>query len=201
MIASIINQKGGFQSGEVRYAHAPERVLPGRILKEVVENDRIIGGLDSASTEAAAAFYRTFVTGQLLLCSARMAELAKLTENASRDVQIAFANELSMICHDLDLDVLELISLANRHPRVKILQPGCGVGGHAGWVRAGARVAPLGSTLIVSHRSRERGALRHRAPAGWGGAAQAWRMGAWRGAQAIATKQIAVSAGGCCARG
>lgn len=130
LIASIINQKGGFQPGEVRYAHAPERVLPGRILKEVVENDRIIGGLDSKSTEAAAAFYRTFVTGQLLLCSARMAELAKLTENASRDVQIAFANELSMICHDLDLDVRELISLANRHPRVKILQPGCGVGGH-----------------------------------------------------------------------
>ena len=130
LIAAIINEKGGFQPGEVLFAHAPERVLPGRILREVVENDRIIGGVDDASTTAAAAFYRGFVTGELLLCHARMAEMAKLTENASRDVQIAFANELSMICHDLELDARELISLANRHPRVNILQPGCGVGGH-----------------------------------------------------------------------
>lgn len=129
-IAEIVAEETGLTREQVCFAHAPERVLPGKILREVVENDRIIGGIDDASTEAAAAFYKTFVSGELLLCHCRMAETAKLVENASRDSQIAFANELSMVCDDLDLDVRELIDLANRHPRVNILQPGCGVGGH-----------------------------------------------------------------------
>lgn len=129
-IAAQVNALAGLEPGAVSFAHAPERVLPGKILREVVENDRIIGGVDDASTRSAAAFYRTFVTGELLLCHSRMAEMAKLVENASRDVQIAFANELSMVCDTMGLNVRELIGLANRHPRVNVLQPGCGVGGH-----------------------------------------------------------------------
>jgi UDP-N-acetyl-D-mannosaminuronic acid dehydrogenase len=117
-------------SGEVLFAHAPERVLPGRILREVIENDRVIGGVDARSTEACAEFYRTFVSGQLHLTTARMAETVKLVENASRDVAIAFANELSVFADAQGLDVWELIRLANYHPRVDILSPGPGVGGH-----------------------------------------------------------------------
>jgi UDP-N-acetyl-D-mannosaminuronic acid dehydrogenase len=116
--------------GSVYVAHCPERVLPGQILKELVSNDRIVGGINQASTEKAAAFYRQFVTGEVLCTQARAAELAKLSENAFRDVNIAFANELSMICDRLDIDVWETIRLANCHPRVNILQPGPGVGGH-----------------------------------------------------------------------
>ncbi len=112
------------------FAHCPERVLPGRILVELVENDRIVGGLDEAATEAAAAFYRRFVTGQVIETNARTAEMAKLVENSFRDVNIAFANELSVLAHDMDIDVWELIRIANHHPRVDILQPGPGVGGH-----------------------------------------------------------------------
>jgi len=111
-------------------AHCPERVLPGQILKELISNDRIIGGINPASTTRAADFYQRFVTGEILLTQARTAELAKLTENAFRDVNIAFANELSLICDQLNIDVWELRALANRHPRVNILQPGPGVGGH-----------------------------------------------------------------------
>lgn len=111
-------------------AHCPERVLPGHILRELVDNDRIVGGVDPASAEVAAAFYRTFVSGEVLVTNARTAELAKLTENSFRDVNIAFANELSMVCGTLDIDVWEVIALANRHPRVQILNPGPGVGGH-----------------------------------------------------------------------
>lgn len=111
-------------------AHCPERVLPGQTLKELVVNDRVIGGVNSASADKAAEFYRKFVTGEVLCTVSRTAELAKLTENAFRDVNIAFANELSMICDKLDINVWELIKLANRHPRVNILQPGPGVGGH-----------------------------------------------------------------------
>jgi UDP-N-acetyl-D-mannosaminuronic acid dehydrogenase len=114
----------------VYIAHCPERVLPGQTLKELVVNDRVIGGINSASAEKAAEFYRQFVTGEVLCTLSRTAELAKLAENAFRDVNIAFANELSIICDKLDIDVWELIKLANRHPRVKILQPGPGVGGH-----------------------------------------------------------------------
>ncbi len=115
---------------QIYIAHCPERVLPGQILKELVDNDRIIGGIDKASTERAKKFYQRFVNGEILLTNARTAELAKLTENAFRDVNIAFANELSLICDELHVNVWELIELANHHPRVNILQPGPGVGGH-----------------------------------------------------------------------
>ncbi|MEJ5171568.1 MAG: UDP-N-acetyl-D-mannosamine dehydrogenase [Fimbriimonadales bacterium] len=111
-------------------AYCPERVLPGRILHELVHNDRIVGGLTPEAAEAAAAIYRTFVQGGIHLTDAKTAEMAKLVENSYRDVNIAFANELSMICEREGIDVWELIALANRHPRVNILQPGCGVGGH-----------------------------------------------------------------------
>lgn len=112
------------------YAHCPERILPGQMLKELVTNDRIVGGLTPQAAERAKKLYRSFCTAEILLTDARTAEMAKLTENASRDVSIAFANELSMICDQLNIDVWELITLANRHPRVNILQPGPGVGGH-----------------------------------------------------------------------
>ncbi|MCF6775577.1 UDP-N-acetyl-D-mannosamine dehydrogenase [Thiotrichales bacterium 19X7-9] len=115
---------------EVYIAHSPERVIPGRVLLELVENDRVIGGINQASTEKALEFYQSFVKGKVLATNARTAEMTKLTENSFRDVNIAFANELSLICHKLDIDVWELIRLANHHPRVNILQPGPGVGGH-----------------------------------------------------------------------
>jgi UDP-N-acetyl-D-mannosaminuronic acid dehydrogenase len=115
---------------EVYVAHCPERVLPGHILRELVDNDRIIGGVDRQSAEKAKNLYQTFCNGEILLTDARTAEMAKLVENSYRDVNIAFANELSLICDKLDINVWELISLANRHPRVSILQPGPGVGGH-----------------------------------------------------------------------
>ncbi|MGD0089452.1 MAG: UDP-N-acetyl-D-mannosamine dehydrogenase [Planctomycetota bacterium] len=117
-------------AGQVYFAHCPERVLPGQIMRELVSNDRVIGGVDQPSTEKAGAFYKTFVAGQILLTDSRTAEMCKLTENAFRDVNIAFANELSLICDKLSIDVWELVRLANHHPRVKILQPGPGVGGH-----------------------------------------------------------------------
>lgn len=130
MIAEMVRERTDLPAGAIHFAHAPERVLPGQILREVVQNDRIIGGLDDAASQVCAEFYRTFVAGELHLTSARMAETVKLVENASRDVNIAFANELSILSDKLGLDVWELISLANRHPRVNILAPGCGVGGH-----------------------------------------------------------------------
>jgi len=116
--------------GSLRFAHCPERILPGQMLKELVANDRIAGGLTPEAAQAAKALYRVFCTGEIFLTDARTAEMAKLTENSFRDVNIAFANELSLICEKLKIDVWELIRLANRHPRVKILQPGPGVGGH-----------------------------------------------------------------------
>ena len=112
------------------YAHCPERILPGQMLKELVSNDRIAGGLTPEASSKAKKLYECFCTAEIFLTDARTAELAKLTENSFRDVNIAFANELSMICDHLSIDVWELIALANRHPRVKILQPGPGVGGH-----------------------------------------------------------------------
>ena len=115
---------------DVLVAHCPERVLPGQILRELVGNDRIVGGVDEASTEAAAEFYHEFVSGEVFCTNSRTAELVKLTENTFRDVNIALANELSLICDRLDVDVWELIELANRHPRVNLLRPGPGVGGH-----------------------------------------------------------------------
>lgn len=111
-------------------AYCPERVLPGNVIHELVHNDRVIGGMDEESTEKAIGFYSRFVQGILHRSNARTAEMCKLTENSSRDVQIAFANELSLICDKAGINVWELIDLANRHPRVNILQPGCGVGGH-----------------------------------------------------------------------
>lgn len=115
---------------QVYVAHCPERVLPGHIMRELLENDRVIGGINTASAEKTRELYSTFVSGELLITDSRTAEMCKLTENASRDVSIAFANELSLICDELDIDVWKLISLANRHPRVNILNPGPGVGGH-----------------------------------------------------------------------
>lgn len=116
--------------GHIHIAYCPERVLPGNVIFELVNNDRVIGGIDDASADAAADFYGKFVTGHLYKTNCRTAEMCKLVENSSRDVQIAFANELSMICEKAGINVWELISLANKHPRVNILQPGCGVGGH-----------------------------------------------------------------------
>lgn len=115
---------------DVNVAYCPERVLPGHVVRELVDNDRIVGGLTPQCSQRAVALYRTFVKGELLVTNARTAEMCKLTENSFRDVNIAFANELSIICDKLGIDVWELIRLANRHPRVKILQPGAGVGGH-----------------------------------------------------------------------
>lgn len=117
-------------ASSIYIAHCPERVLPGRALEEIIHNDRVIGGINSSSTEQAISLYEKFVQGEILATNARTAELAKLTENSFRDVNIAFANELSMICDKLEIDVWELIKLANHHPRVNILQPGPGVGGH-----------------------------------------------------------------------
>ena len=116
--------------GKIQIAYCPERVLPGNVIYELVHNDRVIGGIDEASTDKAIDFYSRFVKGQLHRTNSRTAEMCKLTENSSRDVQIAFANELSMICDKAGINVWELIKLANKHPRVNILQPGCGVGGH-----------------------------------------------------------------------
>lgn len=115
---------------KLHIAYCPERVLPGNVMYELVENDRVIGGVNEASTKKAVAFYSQYVKGQLHPTNARTAEMCKLVENSSRDVQIAFANELSLICDKADINVWELINLANKHPRVNILQPGCGVGGH-----------------------------------------------------------------------
>lgn len=115
---------------QIHMAYCPERVLPGKIMTELVENDRVVGGLTPEATEAVAGFYRTFVRGAVLETDAKTAEMCKLTENSFRDVNIAFANELSLICAKEGINVWNLIQLANRHPRVNILQPGAGVGGH-----------------------------------------------------------------------
>ena len=115
---------------KLNIAYCPERVLPGNVMHELVYNDRVIGGINEKSTKKAIDFYSQFVKGALHPTNARTAEMCKLTENSSRDVQIAFANELSLICDKADINVWNLIELANKHPRVNILQPGCGVGGH-----------------------------------------------------------------------
>ena len=116
--------------GKIHCAHCPERVLPGHILRELVDNDRIVGGLTKAANDQAKELYKSFCTGAILLTDSKTAELSKLVENSFRDVNIAFANELSVICDHLGINVWETIALANRHPRVNILQPGPGVGGH-----------------------------------------------------------------------
>ena len=129
-IAAMIYENRPELKGKIYIAYCPERVLPGNIMFELVNNDRVIGGIDERSTEKACSFYSNFVKGKLHKTNARTAEMCKLTENASRDVQIAFANELSLICDKAGINVWELINLANKHPRVNILQPGSGVGGH-----------------------------------------------------------------------
>lgn len=130
LMAALIYRERPELESRIFIAYCPERVLPGNVLHELVHNDRVIGGFNEASTEKAKEFYRTFVEGELYATNSRTAEMCKLTENASRDVQIAFANELSLICDKAGINVWELIALANRHPRVNILQPGSGVGGH-----------------------------------------------------------------------
>ena len=126
----VFQERPELKDADLKFAHCPERVLPGRVMTELVENDRIVGGLSPEAAEAAAELYRTFCKGEILLTGAKTAEMAKLVENSFRDVNIAFANELSIICDKLDINVWELIELANHHPRVNILQPGPGVGGH-----------------------------------------------------------------------
>jgi UDP-N-acetyl-D-mannosaminuronic acid dehydrogenase len=130
VVAAILAQHGHAIGEDVYVAYCPERVLPGRILIELVENARVVGGVDEASTEAALEFYTSFVRGEVIATDARTAEMVKLAENSFRDVNIAFANELSMICARSGVSVWEVIRLANRHPRVQILNPGPGVGGH-----------------------------------------------------------------------
>lgn len=120
----------GVDTSKLYIAHCPERVLPGQIMRELVENDRIVGGTTPEATEKTVEFYKTFVEGEVLSTDAKTAEMAKLTENSFRDTNIAFANELSILCDKFNIDVWELIRLANRHPRVNILNPGAGVGGH-----------------------------------------------------------------------
>jgi len=127
---SLIYQERPDLKDKLNIAYCPERVLPGNVMYELVHNDRVIGGVNEKSTEKAIAFYSQFIKGDLHKTNARTAEMCKLVENSSRDVQIAFANELSLICDKADINVWELIKLANKHPRVNILQPGCGVGGH-----------------------------------------------------------------------
>lgn len=120
----------GFKAGDINLAYCPERVLPGNILKELVYNDRVVGGINNKSKKIVAKFYKKFVKSQISLCDIATAEMCKLVENSYRDTNIAFANEISMICDKEKIDTSELIKLANKHPRVNILRPGCGVGGH-----------------------------------------------------------------------
>lgn len=144
----------GVDVASLHIAYCPERVLPGRIMVELVENDRIVGGLTPEATEQVGAFYRGFVRGEVLLTNAATAEMCKLTENSFRDVNIAFANELSVICDKAGIDVWDVIALSNRHPRVNILQPGVGVGGHCIAVDPWFIVAsdPANARLIRSAR-------------------------------------------------
>ena len=145
-------KNSGVDTSKIFIAHCPERVLPGHIMRELVENDRIVGGTTKTATHKTAAFYREFVEGEVLETNAKTAEMAKLTENSFRDTNIAFANEISMLCDQFGIDVWELIRLANRHPRVNILNPGTGVGGHCiavdPWflVHSGGRLAKLVKT-------------------------------------------------------
>ena len=153
-VAQVISEASGLNSEQLHIAYCPERVLPGRILQELISNDRVIGGLTHAAAAAGQDFYASFCQGELLPTTARTAELIKLTENSFRDVNIAFANELSLVCDHLNINVRELIRLANHHPRVNVLQPGCGVGGHCiavdPWFIAAA--APHCTPLIQSAR-------------------------------------------------
>lgn len=147
-------KQSGVDISDIHFSYCPERVLPGHIMIELIENDRVVGGLTNEATERTAAFYKTFVKGEVIKTNSRTAEMCKLVENSSRDVGIAFANELSILCDSLGIDVHELICFANRHPRVNILQPGCGVGGHCIAVDPWFIVAkdPQNSNLIRTAR-------------------------------------------------
>jgi len=153
MMRYIYSERPELQD-KLHIAYCPERVLPGNVMHELVHNDRVIGGVNEAATQKAITFYEQFVKGELHPTNARTAEMCKLTENSSRDVQIAFANELSLICDRADINVWELIRLANKHPRVNILQPGCGVGGHCIAVDPYFIVAdyPMESQIIAKAR-------------------------------------------------
>ncbi|PPB54552.1 UDP-N-acetyl-D-mannosamine dehydrogenase [Campylobacter hyointestinalis subsp. hyointestinalis] len=153
-VEEILSQNG-VDTSKIYVAHCPERVLPGKIMKELVSNDRIVGGTTDEATKATAKFYREFVDGEVLETNAKTAEMAKLTENSFRDVNIAFANELSMLCDKFDINVWELIKLANRHPRVNILNPGAGVGGHCIAVDPWFIVYAGGETAKLIKTSRE----------------------------------------------
>ena len=153
-ISEIFFDNTNFEPKDIHFVYCPERVIPGNMLTELVLNDRVIGGLTEEATNLAVNFYAKFCKGKLFKTSASSAEFVKLAENAYRDVNIAFANELSIVAKNLELDILELISLANRHPRVKILNPGCGVGGHCiavdPWFLASA--SPENTPLIQTAR-------------------------------------------------
>lgn len=153
-VEEVIKERG-VDTSKVYFGHCPERVLPGSIMRELVENDRIVGGTTPEATKIIADFYRTFVKGEVLETDARTAEMTKLTENSFRDTNIAFANELSMLCDKFGINVWELIKLANHHPRVNILQPGAGVGGHCIAVDPWFIVHAGGETAKLIKTSRE----------------------------------------------
>lgn len=154
-MAALIWKEKPELKDKIYIAYCPERVLPGNVIYELENNDRVIGGINAESTQKAIEFYSKFVKGTLHPTNARTAEMCKLTENSSRDVQIAFANELSMICEKAGINVWELIELANRHPRVNILQPGCGVGGHCIAVDPWFIVSDYPEQAQIIKRSRE----------------------------------------------
>jgi len=154
-MATLIFKERPELKDTIYIAYCPERVLPGNVIYELEHNDRVIGGINPESTQKAMAFYSRFVKGTLHPTNARTAEMCKLTENSSRDVEIAFANELSMICDKADINVWELIALANKHPRVRILQPGCGVGGHCIAVDPWFIVSDYPEQAQIIKRSRE----------------------------------------------
>ncbi|MBT6650226.1 MAG: UDP-N-acetyl-D-mannosamine dehydrogenase, partial [Flavobacteriales bacterium] len=154
-MAKIIFEEKPELKGKINIAYCPERVLPGKVIYELEHNDRVIGGLDEESTKAAQDFYRHFVKGELHATNAKTAEMCKLVENSSRDVSIAFANELSMICDKAGINVWELINLANKHPRVNILQPGTGVGGHCIAVDPWFIVSEFEKEAVIIRNARE----------------------------------------------
>ena len=154
-IAKIIFEERPEIKGKINIAYCPERVLPGKVIYELEHNDRVIGGLDEESSKAAQDFYRHFVKGELHETNAKTAEMCKLVENSSRDVSIAFANELSMICDKAGINVWELINLANKHPRVNILQPGTGVGGHCIAVDPWFIVSEFEKEAVIIRNARE----------------------------------------------
>ncbi len=154
-MAKIIFEEKRELKGKINIAYCPERVLPGKVIYELEHNDRVIGGLDEQSTKAAQDFYRHFVKGELHATNAKTAEMCKLVENSSRDVSIAFANELSIICDKAGINVWELIKLANKHPRVNILQPGTGVGGHCIAVDPWFIVSEFEKEAVIIRNARE----------------------------------------------